>query len=261
MTPYLSVQNLSVQFPIKGGLWRRTTGHLKAVDQVSFDLERGQALGLVGESGSGKSSLGLALLGLNPISQGQILLEGKALQKNDYQALRHRMQIVFQDSNNSLNPKRTVAEHLADPLRKHRIVEPSQIKQRCSELLLQVGLDPEMLERYPHAFSGGQRQRLNIARALASKPEFLLCDEVTSALDVRTQAQVLDLLKQLRQDLNLSMIFISHDLAVVQELCENLLVMQKGKEVEQGPREQIFHHPQHEYTRQLIRAVPRIKRG
>lgn len=258
MNPFLEVQNLCVHFPIRSGFLRQISSYVHAVDQVSFKLERGKSLGLVGESGSGKSSLGLALMGLNPVHAGKILLEGKEIQRASYQNLRKKLQIVFQDSSHSLNPKRTIAEHLADPLRRYKIVAESDIAQESAELLTKVGLDPEMLERYPHAFSGGQRQRLNIARALACRPEFLMCDEVTSALDVRTQAQVLDLLKTLKQELQLTTLFISHDLAVVQDLCDEVMVMQRGQMVESGQTSSIFHNPQNPYTQELIRAVPRI---
>lgn len=261
MSTYLETSDLCVDFPIKGGLLQRTIGYVHAVQNVNLVLNQGDSLGLVGESGSGKSTLGLALLGLNRLSRGKIILQGQELKAADFQNLRKKMQIVFQDSNTSLNPKRTIGQHLADPLRHHQIVDAQNIKDRSAQLLKQVGLDPEMLDRYPHAFSGGQRQRINIARALASEPEFLVCDEVTSALDVRTQAQVLDLLAELKQNLQLTMVFISHDLAVVQHLCTDLMVMQNGKVIESGPAGQVFHSPTMEYTRQLIEAVPRLRRA
>lgn len=260
MTSILKCENVCVDFPIKSGFLQKTTSFVHAVKNISFEIHQGHCLGLVGESGSGKSSLGLALLGFNPISAGKILYQGQEIKPQDWPTLRSKIQVIFQDSSSSLNPKRTIGEQLADPLLRHQIVPTAQIKERSVQLLEQVGLDADFLERFPFSFSGGQRQRINIARALACEPEFLLCDEVTSALDVRTQASVLALLQKLQSELNLTMLFISHDLAVIQQISQEILVMQNGNCMEYGTTQEILQNPQHSYTQQLIQSVPKLRR-
>ena len=255
--PWLDVKDLVVRY---GRGARSTT----AVDGVTLRLERGEAVGLVGESGCGKSSLGRALLGLEAIAGGTVAIEGTdmtVLMRSDAMALRRRMQMVFQDPYGSLNPRLSVGHAVGEVLAAHRIGEPTSRSARVSELLRQVGLDPEVAHRYPHEFSGGQRQRICIARALAVGPEFLVADEPVSALDVSVQAQVMNLFRDLRNQLGLTCLFIAHDLAVVRYLCSRVCVMYRGRVVEEGPTEQVFRNPAHPYTKLLLASVPDVRRG
>jgi peptide/nickel transport system ATP-binding protein len=260
--PLLKVEHLKVYYPIKTGLLRRVTGHVKAVDDVSFEVYRGQTLGLVGESGCGKTTTGRAILRLVPITDGRVEFEGadwRALRGAELRKQRRKMQIVFQDPYSSLNPRLTVEEMLTEAMAVHRIGRtPQDRRDRAAALLEEVGLPPEHLRRYPHEFSGGQRQRLGIARALAVEPEFLVCDESVSALDVSVQAQVLNLLKDLQERRGLTYIFISHDLSVVKFMADMMAVMNAGKIVEFGPSEQIYAQPQDDYTKRLIAAIPQV---
>lgn len=257
--PLLDVRHLKKYFPIRGGLLRRVVAEVKAVDDVSFTVARGRTLGLVGESGCGKTTLGRTILRLHEPTSGEILLDGRPITGLSHRELtrrRREMQIVFQDPYGSLNPRRTVLETLREPLDLHRIGTPADRRRRVEELLELVGLRPQVLSRYPHEFSGGQRQRIGIARALALEPSLVVADEAVSALDVSVQAQVLNLIADLQRRLGLSLLFISHDLAVVQHLSHDVAVMYLGKIVESGPAERIYADPKHPYTRALLSAVP-----
>jgi peptide/nickel transport system ATP-binding protein/oligopeptide transport system ATP-binding protein len=257
--PLLEVRDLVKHFPIRGGLFRRVTGAVRAVDGVSFTLARGRTLGLVGESGCGKSTLGRAILRLQEPTAGQVLLDGEditALPREALLAKRRRMQIVFQDPYASLNPRRTVAQAIREPLDVHRIGTPAERARRVEELLDVVGMSAKVQDRYPHEFSGGQRQRIGIARALALNPSFIVADEPVSALDVSVQSQVLNLIARLQREHGIAFLFVSHDLAVIQHVSDDVAVMYLGKIVEMGPAEQVYRDPQHPYTRALLSAVP-----
>ncbi len=258
--PLLRVENLKVYYPIKQGLLRRTVGHVKAVDGVSFHVYQGQTLGLVGESGCGKTTTGRAILKLIPVTSGTVTFDGTdwtSLRGAELRRQRRRMQIVFQDPYSSLNPRMTVEAMLTEAMSVHRLGTSSQDRRdRAASLLEEVGLLAEHLQRYPHEFSGGQRQRLCIARSLAVEPDFLICDESVSALDVSVQAQVLNLLKDLQEKRGLTYIFISHDLSVVKFMSDMMAVMNAGVIVEFGPSDAIYANPQNDYTKKLIAAIP-----
>ncbi len=258
--PLLAVRDLVKRFPLgRAGLLGRPRHWVHAVEGVSFELERGQTLGLVGESGCGKSTVARAILGLHPPTSGSVRLDGVelvGLSRRAWLPHRRRMQMIFQDPYGSLDPRQTVGSILAEPLTIHRIGKPRERRLRAMALLDVVGLDPRFVQRYPHEFSGGQRQRIGIARALALEPELLACDEPVSALDVSIQAQIVNLLKELRERFGLALIFIAHDLAVVRHLCERVAVMYLGRIVELAPRDALFAAPAHPYTRALLSAVP-----
>ena len=262
-TPVLvSVDRLRVRFPVRSGVLQRTTGFVDAVDGVSFEIRRGETLGLVGESGCGKTSVGRAILRLIPAASGTVRFDGLDVLGANGRSLRRmraRMQIIFQDPAGSLNPRMRIGAIVREPLRVHGIGgSAAEQRARVVELLGQCGLPDEgVLDRYPHEFSGGQRQRICIARALATRPEFIVCDEPTSALDVSIQAQILNLLQDLRRDLGLSLLFISHDMGVVRHMCDRIAVMSAGRIVEMGARDRIIDAPEHEHTRTLLGAVPR----
>ena len=259
-TPLLRVENLKVYYPIKHGLLRRTVGYVKAVDGISFNVYKGQTLGLVGESGCGKTTTGRAILRLLPITDGIVTFDGTnwtSLGGAELRRQRRRMQIVFQDPYSSLNPRMTVEAMLTEAMSVHRLGTSSHDRRdRAASLLDEVGLLAEHLHRYPHEFSGGQRQRLCIARSLAVEPDFLICDESVSALDVSVQAQVLNLLKDLQEKRGLTYIFISHDLSVVKFMSDMMAVMNAGQIVEFGPSDAIYANPQNDYTKKLIAAIP-----
>jgi ABC-type oligopeptide transport system ATPase subunit len=258
----LEVQNLKTYFPVRSSVLRRHVGDIKAVDDVSFSIEPGTTVGLVGESGSGKSTIGKTLLKLTPPTSGQVLYEGQnilPLSESEFRPLRRQMQMIFQDPFGSLNPRHSVGAIIGEALEIHfPALTRKDRRERVSQLLGQVGLQAEMAVRYPHEFSGGQRQRIGIARALAVEPKFIVCDEPVSALDVSVQAQIVNLLQDLQEQLGLSYLFIAHDLAVVEHISSHVLVMYRGKIVESAPAEQIYADPQHEYTRKLLAAVPRF---
>ncbi len=258
--PLLQVKDLKVHYPIKSGLLRTVVGHVKAVDGISFDVYKGQTLGLVGESGCGKTTTGRAILRLIPMTSGSVTFEGMnwaELRGAELRRQRRRMQIVFQDPYSSLNPRLTVEAMLTEAMSVHHLGKSSQDRRdRAASLLEEVGLMSEHLVRYPHEFSGGQRQRLCIARSLAVEPDFLICDESVSALDVSVQAQVLNLLKDLQEKRGLTYVFISHDLSVVKFMSDMMAVMNAGKIVEFGPSDEIYANPSNEYTRKLIAAIP-----
>ncbi len=256
----LKVENLKVYFPVKRKLFSKATQFFKAVDDVSFEVRQGETLGLVGESGCGKTTLGRTILQLIPATSGKIYLGEKDITQIKAAALRNMrkyLQIVFQDPYGSLNPRITIGNSILEPLQVHGVLKnKNERKEKVVELLEKVSLKPEHFNRYPHQFSGGQRQRICIARALALNPSFLIFDESVSALDVSVQAQVLNLLNDLKKEFGFTSIFISHDLSVVRYVSDRILVMHKGQIVEQGDAEQIYNHPQNEYTRLLINSIP-----
>jgi len=260
-TPLLEVNNLSVHFPIKGGIFGRTIDNFKAVDKVSFKLRKGMTLGLVGESGCGKTTLGRAILRLIEPTAGQVLYDGvdiTKLDKNQLRNIRSRIQIIFQDPYSSLNPRMTIGEILLEPMDLHNIGKNKAERiAKAKWLMEKVGLFANQLSRYPHEFSGGQRQRICIARALAVNPEFIICDESVSALDVSVQAQVLNLLLDLQAEFGLTYIFISHDLSVVNFISDEVAVMKEGKFVELSTAAEVYHNPKEEYTRNLLEAIPK----
>ncbi|HXH25407.1 MAG TPA: ABC transporter ATP-binding protein [Vicinamibacterales bacterium] len=259
--PLVQVRNLKKFFPVtEGVIFSKTVAEVKAVDGVSFDIRRGETLGLVGESGCGKTTTGRCILQLERPTAGEILFDGVDLTKLDAKALRpmrRRMQVIFQDPYSSLNPRMTVGEILAEPMYVHGI-EPNRKarEERVRYLLSVCGLSPRFAERYPHEMSGGQRQRVGIARALSLNPEFIICDEAVSALDVSIQAQVINLLEDLREQFSLTYLFIAHDLSVVRHICHRVAVMYLGKVVELAETDELFDHPLHPYTRALLSAVP-----
>ena len=258
--PLLQVKDLKVHFPIRKGILLRVVGRVKAVDGISFNIYRGQTLGLVGESGCGKTTTGLALLRLVEPTEGSVLYEGfdvRTLARRELEKMRRRIQIIFQDPYGSMNPRMSIESALIEPMKVHGIGKNfSERRDRAVALLEEVDLESSYLHRYPHEFSGGQRQRLCIARALTVEPDFLICDESVSALDVSVQAQVLNMLKDLQEKRGLTYIFISHDLSVVKFMADMMAVMNNGKIVEFGPSENIYASPREEYTRRLIAATP-----
>ncbi len=259
----LKVDNLKVWFPVRKGLLSRVVDHVKAVDDVSFDLPRKQILAVVGESGSGKTTLGRAILQLIPPTEGSVIFEGRELVgmgTGELRRMRRDMQIVFQDPYSALNPRMTIGAMLTEIMNVHGIGQgKSEQQDLAADLMRRVELEPEMLRRYPHEFSGGQRQRIGIARALVPNPRFIVCDEVTSALDVSVQARLLQLLLDLRDQLGLTYLFITHNLGVVEYIADEVLVMYKGKIAERGPTDQVVNDPQDPYTQRLLAAVPRME--
>lgn len=257
----LKAQNLSVWFPSKKSFLGKTLSYTKAVDDVSFEVYKSETLGLVGESGCGKTTLGRALLRLVEPAAGKIIYNGidlTAKKRDDLRTMRKEVQIVFQDPYSSLNPRLTIGAAIAEPMKVHKLFNGSaQRKDRVIELLEKVDLGPQHYNRYPHEFSGGQRQRIVIARALALNPSFIVCDESVSALDVSVQAQVLNLLNDLKKEFGFTVIFISHDLSVVRYISDRIMVMNKGKIVESGPADSVYYNPQMEYTKKLIASVPK----
>jgi oligopeptide transport system ATP-binding protein len=256
----LHVTDLHKHFPIrKGILWERTVGEVKAVDGVTFEIPEGHTLGLVGESGSGKSTTGYCILQLLRATSGSVRFMGKELTElkgEDLRRMRREMQIVFQDPYSSLDPRMTVGNIVSEPLEVHGIGTRKSRRDTVRRLLEVVGFNPNYTNRYPHEFSGGQRQRIGIARALALNPKMIVCDEPVSALDVSIQAQILNLLKDLQRDFGLTYLFISHDLAVVRTMSDEIAVMNQGQLVEVGPAEQVYLSPKDEYTKALFTAVP-----
>lgn len=256
----LEVKGLKTWFPIRRGILQRTVGHVKAVDDVSFFVRRGETLGLVGESGCGKTTVGRTLLRLIPNSGGDVRFDGKDVfgaSAVDMRRLRREMQIIFQDPGGSLNPRMRVGSIIGEPLEVHGLTQSAdETRAKVEELLVKCGLWKQAADRYPHEFSGGQRQRIGIARALSLNPRLIVCDEPTSALDVSIQSQILNLLGDLQDEMGLSYLFISHDMAVIHHICDRIAVMYNGKIVEEGSRDEIINRPKHEYTQALLSAVP-----
>ena len=255
----LQVKNLVKYFPIKSSFFRRTIGNVKAVDGVSFSIRKTQTMGLVGESGCGKSTCGRTILRLQEKTAGDVIFDGQdvfALNREQLRRMRPRMQLVFQDPYSSLSPRLPVGEIIGEAVREHGIVDPSEFDSYITRVMDVCGLPSYYKERYPHEFSGGQRQRICIARALALAPDFIVCDEPVSALDVSIQAQIINLLKQLQEEFGLTYLFISHDLSVVEHISDTVGVMYLGNLVEYGKKEDIFRHPLHPYTEALFSAIP-----
>jgi len=255
----LEVVDLKKYFPVKKGLFSRVQGYVRAVDGISFTIGRKETLGLVGESGCGKTTAGRTILRLLEPTGGDVQFEGRSvfeLDKGEVRQMRRNMQIVFQDPFGSLNPRMTVGSIVGEPLAVHKVANRKERKEIVKELLEKVGLSADAINRYPHEFSGGQRQRIGIARAIALKPKFVVCDEAVSALDVSIQAQIINLLEELQEDFRLSYLFIAHDLGVVQHVSNRVAVMYLGKIVEMGDGESIYDNPKHPYTVALLSAVP-----
>jgi len=257
--PLLAVRGLSKAFPVRGGLLNRVQARVQAVQDVSFSIRQGEILGLVGESGSGKSTLGRSILRLTEPTSGEVLFKGRnviTLGRNEMRSLRREMQIVFQDPFASLDPRMTVEAIIGEALVIHRLAARKDRSAKVAELLELVGLSPDQRKRYPHQFSGGQRQRIGIARALAVKPSFIVADEPVSALDVSVQAQILNLIQDLQKQLGLTMLFISHDLLVVEHLCDQVMVMYLGRIMEIASNKRLYEAPAHPYTQALLSAAP-----
>ncbi|HIG32099.1 MAG TPA: ABC transporter ATP-binding protein, partial [Flavobacteriales bacterium] len=261
--PLMQIKNLKTYFPIRNGFFGGITSHVKAVDNVTFDVYPGETLGLVGESGCGKTTIGRTIIRLEEPTEGEMIYKGNDIAKmtaDELRIFRKEVQIIFQDPYSSLNPRMTIGNAIMEPMQVHGILEnDEQRKKKVEELLTRVNLDPSHFYRYPHEFSGGQRQRIGIARALAVNPKFIICDESVSALDVSVQAQVLNLLNELKEEFGLTYIFISHDLSVVKYMSDRMVVMQEGKIEEMGDADQIYNKPGTPYTQKLIDAIPEGK--
>ncbi len=258
----VEVEGLKTWFPVRRGLFRRTVGHVKAVDGVSFKIVAGTTLGLVGESGCGKTTVGRSLLRLIPHTAGKVHfndIDVFAQPYKEMRKLRSDMQLIFQDPYGSLNPRMNVGEIVAEGIRAHRLMRPLPRRRKVAELLRKVGLSPSYASRYPHEFSGGQRQRIGIARALAVDPKFIVCDEAVSALDVSIQSQIINLLQDLQNEMGLTYLFIAHDLAVVEHISDYVAVMYLGRIVEYANRRELYENPLHPYTRALMSAIPEPK--
>lgn len=261
--PLIDLKGLEVYFPIKKGIFRHTVDHVRAVDGIDLKVPKGQILALVGESGCGKSTLGRAILRLIEPTAGSVSFDGRditGLSRHDLRPLRSQMQIVFQDPMSSLNPRLTIADTLTEPMKVHGIGESKEHRLELARGVMErVQLDPDYVWRYPHEFSGGQRQRIGIARSLALSPSFIVCDEVTSALDVSVQAEILQILLELRAEHDLTLLFITHNIGVVEYIADEMAVMYNGKIVERGLTDQVCNQPQNEYTQKLLAAVPRVQ--
>jgi peptide/nickel transport system ATP-binding protein len=261
--PLLEIHNLKKYFPIEKGFFRRVVGHVRAVDDVSLDVQRGKTMGLVGESGSGKTTLAHCVLRAYDLTAGEILFRPGdreyrlgELDAKELRVVRPHMQMIFQDPYSSLDPRKTVYDIVSEPLRLNHVSQGAALDARVRELLEAVGLDYRHMKRYPHAFSGGQRQRIGVARALALNPALIVCDEPVSALDVSVQAQILNLLNDLQDQFNLTYLFIAHNLSVIEHICDDVAVMYVGKLMERAATEDLFGDPRHPYTEALLSAIP-----
>ncbi|MCX2455965.1 ATP-binding cassette domain-containing protein [Lacticaseibacillus nasuensis] len=260
----IEIRNLKIHYPIRSGFWNRVTDHVLAVDGVNFDIEEGETYGLIGESGSGKSTIGKAIVGLEPVTSGQIIYKGKDITKaKNRKALQYNkdVQMIFQDSLSSLNPRKRIEDIIAEPIRNFQRLSATEERKRVQELLDIVGMPSDALYKYPHEFSGGQRQRIGVARAVATNPKLIVADEPVSALDLSVQAQVLNFMKRIQEQYNISYLFISHDLGVVKHMCRAMAIMHRGRFVEIGTREDIYNDPKHIYTKRLLAAIPEVKPG
>jgi oligopeptide transport system ATP-binding protein len=256
----LEVRNLTVWFPVQSPILRRTVDYMKAVTDVSFSVPEGETVGLVGESGSGKTTVGKAILRLAPITRGEVAFRGQVIQPStDFRPFRRQMQMIFQDPFSSLNPRWNIQRIISEPLNIHfPQLSRADKEARVADLLRRVGLKPEEMRRFPHEFSGGQRQRIGIARALAVEPALIICDEPVSALDVSVQAQIVNLLQDLQEESGISYLFIAHDLAVIEHISSEVVVMHRGQVVEQASAQRLYSDPQDEYTRKLLASVPTL---
>lgn len=255
----LEVKNLKKYFPIKAGMFSRVVGNVKAVDGISFNIKRGTTMGIVGESGCGKTTVGKTVLRLNDKTSGDVIVDGKdifAMDKRGLRSMRPRIQMIFQDPYSSLSPRLPVGEIIGEAVREHHLVPENEFDEYITKIMRSCGLQPYHKDRYPHEFSGGQRQRICIARALALNPDFIVCDEPVSALDVSIQAQIINLLNELQSEYGLTYLFISHDLSVVEHMSDDIGVMYLGDMVEMGPKRKIFDNPLHPYTKALFSAIP-----
>jgi len=262
----LKVDGLVKHFPITRGIFRREVGSVNAVDGISFEIQEGETLGLVGESGCGKSTAGRVILQLIPATAGNVFFKGRdltSLDKEELRKQRQQMQMIFQDPQDSLNPRMTVGSIISEPLMEHKKLQAEERSQRVEQLLISVGMNPKFTNRYPHEFSGGQRQRIGIARALALSPDFIICDEPIAALDVSIQAQVINLLEDLQEKYGLTYLFISHDLSMIRHIANRVAVMYLGRIVELASSRDLYFAPLHPYTQALLSAVPmpRSKNG
>ena len=261
---FIEIKDLNVHYPIRGGFFNTIQDHVRAVDGVSFEIESGKTYGLVGESGSGKTTIGKSIIGLEKITSGKIFYDGvdvtnKARKRSGkYEEYNREVQMIFQDSASSLNPKKRIIDVIAEPIRNFSKVSPGEEKKRVLELLDIVGMPEDALYKYPHEFSGGQRQRIGVARAVACKPKLIIADEPTSALDLSVQAQVLNFMRNIQDQYQLSYLFISHDLGVVKHMSDDIAIMHRGRFVEVGSKNEIFNNPQHIYTKRLLSAIPDI---
>lgn len=254
---FLEIKDLKIHFPIKGGFFNTVKDHVKAVDGVSISIPRGTTYGLVGESGSGKTTTGKAVMGLNDITEGEIFFQGEKLSgKGKKLGVNRDIQMIFQDPYSSLNVRKRVFDIVAEPLKNYEKFSKNELIEEVLKLLERVGLPPGSLYKFPHEFSGGQRQRIGVARAIALNPKLIIADEPVSALDVSVQAQVLNFMQEIQQDMDLTMLFIAHDLGVVRHMCQHIGIMYQGRLVEEGTAEEIFNNPQHIYTKRLIAAIP-----
>ncbi|WP_318616635.1 ABC transporter ATP-binding protein [Sporosarcina sp. YIM B06819] len=257
----LKINNLKIHYPIRGGFFRQVVDHVKAVDGVNFELQAGETYGLVGESGCGKTTTGRAIIGLNQVTSGEILFDGKDLAKQSRAERRNSVkdiQMIFQDPYSSLNVRKNVLNIIAEPLRNFERMSPDEELKKVQALVERVGLNPESIYKYPHQFSGGQRQRIGIARALTLNPKLIIADEPVSALDVSVQAQVLNFMQDIQKEFNLTYLFISHDLGIIQHMCDRIGIMYKGRFVEEGTAADVYKNPQHLYTKRLIAAIPEM---
>ncbi len=257
----IEIKDLKVHYPIRGGFFNKVVDYVYAVDGVNFEIESGTTYGLVGESGSGKSTIGKTIVGLEKATSGEIIFENNDVTKRSVRrqiGYNKDVQMIFQDSMSSLNPKKRVLDIIAEPIRNFEKLSDQEEKKKVQGLLDIVGMPTDALYKYPHEFSGGQRQRLGVARAVATNPKLIIADEPVSALDLSVQAQVLNFMKRIQEEYNLSYLFISHDLGVVKHMCDNIAIMNKGRFVEIGSREDIYNNPQHIYTKRLLSAIPKI---